>query len=103
MGFTSTTRPTRFRRRDSGRWARNSPRRLHHALGPGEFLAHLPESRRRNLVGLVVDVNPIGEFEDHAQVVADLHGGPDLAPAHAHRADGPRIDEPMEIVEIVAI
>src|ERR1017187_3351677 len=79
------------------------PRLLHPALGPGEFLTHLPESGGRNLVGLVVHVNPVGEFEDHAQVVADLHGGAHLAPAHAHRADGPRIEEPVQIVEIVAI
>ena len=36
-------------------------------------------------------------------MIEDLHGGAHLGAAHAHRADGPRIQEPVQHVEVVAV
>ena len=72
-------------------------------LVPGELLADTAESGRADLVGLEVHVDAVGEFERQRKVIQDLHGGAHLGAGHADGANGVRVQEPVQHVEIMAI
>src|SRR5579871_5164657 len=64
------------------------------ALRPGELFTHAREAGRTHLVGFVIDVNAVGEFESEREMVEDLHGSAYFRAAHADGPDRPGIQEP---------
>src|ERR1022692_4631186 len=78
-------------------------RSFDYALSSGELLADARESRRANLVGFEIYVDAFGKLERQREVIQDLHGRAHLGAGHADGANGMRVQEPVQHIEIVAI
>src|SRR5580700_7166008 len=78
-------------------------RRFDHALGAGELLADARESRRANLISLEIHMDAVGKLEREGEMIQNLHRRAYLSAGHAHGANGARVEEPVQHVEIVAV